>query len=216
MMIYLYLKTHKKTGLRYLGKTTQDPYVYKGSGLRWKRHLAKHGNDVDTLILLETEDPSEIKKMGEHYSTLWDVVDSQSFANLKPESGDGGDMSMCESFKNSVALRDVSGERNGMYGRSAVTENKLRWYNNGETNVYVPEGTAPSGYCNGRIITFRTPLTEETKKKISQSNKKPDRACISPNGTFFTSLKLAGESIGISAAGIRESIKRGKSGWKWA
>ena len=42
-MIYLYVKTHNKTGLKYLGKTEQDPFVYLGSGKRWLNHLNKHG-----------------------------------------------------------------------------------------------------------------------------------------------------------------------------
>ena len=47
MPIYtLYVKTHNKTGLKYLGRTTQDPYKYKGSGTYWRSHLKKHGNRV--------------------------------------------------------------------------------------------------------------------------------------------------------------------------
>lgn len=42
------------------------------------------------------------------------------------------------------------GEKNSMYGRSAVTENRLRWYNNGESSMYVTEGTQPPGYIPGR------------------------------------------------------------------
>lgn len=89
-MLFLYKKTHNKTGLKYLGKTQQDPYKYKGSGTYWTRHLAIHGNDVSTEILLETEDPNELKQVGIYYSTLWNVVDSDEWANLKLENGDGG------------------------------------------------------------------------------------------------------------------------------
>ena len=31
MTIYLYKKTHKVTGLQYLGKTVRDPFKYNGS-----------------------------------------------------------------------------------------------------------------------------------------------------------------------------------------
>jgi transposase len=55
MLIYLYVKTHNKTGLKYLGKTTKlDPHKYSGSGKRWLRHLKKHGFDYTTEILLVT------------------------------------------------------------------------------------------------------------------------------------------------------------------
>lgn len=30
MPIYLYVKTHRKTGLKYFGKTVKDPLTYKG------------------------------------------------------------------------------------------------------------------------------------------------------------------------------------------
>lgn len=93
MPIYLYVKTHNTTGLKYLGKTiSNDPHLYQGSGTVWKRHIRKHGYDVTTEILLETNDPTELKEVGLYYSTLWNVVESKDFANIVPESGDGGAM----------------------------------------------------------------------------------------------------------------------------
>lgn len=90
MTIYLYVKTHTITGLKYLGKTKKDPHTYPGSGVRWKRHLAKHGNDHTTEILRECQTNSELREWGLYYSNLWNVVESKEWANLAPESGDGG------------------------------------------------------------------------------------------------------------------------------
>lgn len=91
MIIYLYVKTHNKTGLKYLGKTTkQDPHKYTGSGTRWLNHLKKHGYDYSTIILRECHSNEEIKQWGMYYSSLWNVVENREWANLKPESGDGG------------------------------------------------------------------------------------------------------------------------------
>lgn len=89
-MIYLYKKTHKKTGLKYLGKTTQDPYKYNGSGVYWERHLKTHGYDIETEILFETLNKEELKEQGLYYTKLWNIVESDEWANLKPETGDGG------------------------------------------------------------------------------------------------------------------------------
>ena len=90
MPIYLYVKTHNRTGLKYLGKTTEsDPHAYPGSGLYWTDHLRTHGKDYSTEILLETEDPEQIRTAGQYYSTLWNVVDSDAWANLQPEEGQG-------------------------------------------------------------------------------------------------------------------------------
>lgn len=90
-MLYLYVKTHNKTGLKYLGYTSnKNPHLYEGSGIYWKTHLNKHGKDFTTEIIKECSTKEEIKEWGKHYSDLWNVVDSNEWANLKPEEGDGG------------------------------------------------------------------------------------------------------------------------------
>ena len=90
MPIYLYVKTHNQTGLKYLGKTTaSDPHSYPGSGVYWSHHLKEHGKDYSTEILFETNDLEELKTVGRYYSNLWNVVKSNNWANLKPEDGDG-------------------------------------------------------------------------------------------------------------------------------
>lgn len=211
-MIYIYLKTHKKTGLKYLGKTVQDPFTYKGSGQRWHKHLAKHGNDVETQILFESTDIEQIKKQGKYYSDLWNVVEDQTFANLVPEMGDGGDTSDSPNYKIGMKTRDTSGFNNSMYGRSAIVEQNIKWYNNGIENVYVPAGTEPIGFKPGRIINYKNPHTTESKALISKANSK---ACISPKGEIFESRKSAAKAYNITPEAIGGLIKRGVSGWRW-
>ena len=88
---YLYKKTHRTTGIQYLGQTkSPDPHKYKGSGKEWKKHIREYGYDVATEVLLETTDPTQIEAMGRHYSLLWNVVESEQWANQKPETGHGG------------------------------------------------------------------------------------------------------------------------------
>ena len=102
-MIYLYIKTHRITGLKYLGKTSsKNPYSYPGSGKRWRAHLDKHGYDFDTEILLESDDPVKIKEAGIYYSNTWNVVNDINWANLKPESGDGGPFVHTEEAKEKI------------------------------------------------------------------------------------------------------------------
>lgn len=91
MIIYLYLKTHNKTGLKYLGKTvSEDPHKYSGSGKRWLRHLNKHGYDYTTEILAKCETNEELKRLGLYYSEKFNIVEDKNFANIVPEEGDGG------------------------------------------------------------------------------------------------------------------------------
>lgn len=112
MPIYLYVKTHTDTGLKYLGKTSsKDPHKYPGSGKYWQRHLKAHGFTYTTEILKECDHPDEIKFWGQHYSDLWNIVESDEWANLKPESGDGG----------SVALKGLPGPN---LGKVATTETR--------------------------------------------------------------------------------------------
>ena len=91
MTIYLYVKTHRKTGLKYLGKTTStDPHAYHGSGGLWKAHLKEHGADYDTKIIQECQTNQELSKWGRYYSNLWNVVEDSGWANQIPETGGGG------------------------------------------------------------------------------------------------------------------------------
>ena len=54
MTIYLYIKTHNKTGLKYLGKTkNSNPHKYTGSGTTWLEHIKHYGRDISTEILKE-------------------------------------------------------------------------------------------------------------------------------------------------------------------
>ena len=96
MSIYsLYIKTHKKTGLKYFGYTKQNPHLYPGSGTDWKIHLKKHGYEVYTEVLLQTADKAEIVSWGILYSSKWNIVNAQDdfgnkiWANKIPETGSG-------------------------------------------------------------------------------------------------------------------------------
>ena len=65
---YLYIKTHNITGLKYFGKTTNDPITYRGSGKYWQAHLKKHGNDVTTEVLGYYTDKEECSKIALEFS----------------------------------------------------------------------------------------------------------------------------------------------------
>ena len=103
MSYTLYVKTHNKTNLKYLGYTKQDPYRYKGSGVYWRRHLKVHGDDVSTKVLKECVSKDEVQQWGEHFSELYNVVESTEWANLKPETGDGGSGIMKDETKAKIA-----------------------------------------------------------------------------------------------------------------
>jgi hypothetical protein len=90
---YLYIKQHSVTGLKYFGKTTKDPLKYKGSGKHWMRHYRKHGPEyvINLWISEPYIDSIAISKYALSFSKENNIVESEDWANQKPENGlDGG------------------------------------------------------------------------------------------------------------------------------
>jgi hypothetical protein len=90
MIIYLYIKTHNVTGLKYFGKTTKNPYKYSGSGKYWKKHIKKHGNDVTTTVIGEFADIEQCTQFAINFSNENNIVESNEWANLIVENGMDG------------------------------------------------------------------------------------------------------------------------------
>lgn len=96
MITYLYHKRHLKTNLNYFGKTTKNPYTYKGSGVYWSAHLRKHGKEIETIQVWKFEDLTECSKFAIEFSIKNNIVESEDWANLCLENGlDGGDKFSC-------------------------------------------------------------------------------------------------------------------------
>lgn len=90
MITYLYHKRHLTTGLNYFGKTIRDPYKYTGSGIYWKRHLAQHGNHVETVQVWEFTNLDDCKHFAINFSTTNNIVESKDWANFVIENGVDG------------------------------------------------------------------------------------------------------------------------------
>ena len=90
-MIYLYVKQHKITGLKYFGATSKkNPYTYLGSGKYWRRHLKVYGKDIDTINVWKFDNQDECEKFALEFSEKNNIVESQNWANLRPENGKDG------------------------------------------------------------------------------------------------------------------------------
>lgn len=116
---YLYIKEHSLTGMRYLGKTTKkDPYKYNGSGKYWIRHIKKYGKKyIKTLWVSEIwNNKDDLREFALLLSEELDIVNSDKWANLKPENGNdgGGDWSHVRGKKQTPEhLRKLSESRKG-------------------------------------------------------------------------------------------------------
>lgn len=82
------IKTHNETGLKYLCITKRKDWEsYLGSGVKWKKHLAKYGANISTEILYESDNYNDFLLQCLYYSDLFNVVFNEEFANLIPEKG---------------------------------------------------------------------------------------------------------------------------------
>lgn len=177
---YLYVKTHNITGLKYLGQTSSNnPSVYKGSGKYWRAHLNVHGFNIKTEILRECATKEEVKYWGKHFSTLWNIVSSNEWANLAVENGYGGatrngmknkprslesraktvraNIGRIHSFESRMKNRESNlGENNGMFGKShsSSAKQKMSEFRIGKPNVN-----------KGKVLTV------EDRKRISEGCK---------------------------------------------
>lgn len=94
MTIYLYVKQHTQTKLKYFGKTEKpDPYSYLGSGRLWVPHINKYGLEfVETIQLWEFENLEEATSFALQFSEENNIVESKEWANLMVEDClSGGD-----------------------------------------------------------------------------------------------------------------------------
>ena len=88
-MIYLYIKQHSITGLKYFGKTTKsNPFSYNGSGKYWQLHINKHGKEhIQTLDIYGFDNQDLCTEFALKFSKDNNIVESDKWANLREENG---------------------------------------------------------------------------------------------------------------------------------
>jgi hypothetical protein len=193
MIIYLYVKTHNKTGLKYLGKTTStNPHKYRGSGLYWANHLKIHGVYYTTEIIKECYSKDELKRWGLYYSELWDVTNSNEWANLRIENGDGGSQKggkrselTKEKFRNKIWTEKAIESRLANCLKSAALrkgkKNPLHGLKIKGRTQTAESNTKRSLALKGRKTSTGTlghKFSEETKQKMAEAQKnQPIQIC---------------------------------------
>lgn len=145
MTIYLYIKIHTKTKLKYFGKTTRNVNRYNGSGKHWQRHINYYGRDhVRTLKVWEFQSLEECTAFALKFSKDNNIVNSKHWANIIEENGKDGAPPGHQGCK---------GAKNGHFGKQLNKGKKHR----AESKKLVSEK------LKGRVFT------EEWKEKIRQS-----------------------------------------------
>lgn len=222
MTIYtLYVKVHRKTKFRYLGQTKQDPYVYSGSGKDWLTHLKEHGNDTDTIILLQTSSTEERNYWGRYYSRLWNIVTAvddfgnKIWANKIPETGGGAGSYRLDPNKAALASAKQSAtikkRRSGKAYKQSGSDN----------NMYGKRGLLHHGYGKPRPDTTRQLISENHYNVAGANNPKARHVTITtPGGVVHqcygnlsevcTELGLSINTVYIMLSIGRQQFTRGK------
>lgn len=165
---YLYIKQHSTTGKLYFGKTKNNPETYQGSGKHWKNHIRKHGiSQVITLWYCLFYEKQEMIDFALLCSAQWNIVDSDEWLNLRPETGIDG---MHVGAKHSDTHRQRISESNiGKHSKLIKCEH---------CGVESIKTTFNKFHRNGKCIStpyktpfgeFRTSYEAEKQTGISQS-----------------------------------------------
>lgn len=160
------IKTHSVTGMKYLCSTTVSGKrydKYKGSGRYWKNYMRKHGFDIRTELIFESDDLELFKKIALEKSAEFDVVNSEEWANLEPEAGPLGGFygSHTEETKAKIALSRI--------GTKWSEERKLKLI---KSKTGMKYNMSEEGRRNIRATGAQNvgrKHTEETKIKIRQT-----------------------------------------------
>jgi hypothetical protein len=174
---YLYIKQHAITGLLYFGKSTlieQHLLEYNGSGTYWNSHLKVHGYEhVETIWYCLFFDEDSIKEFALMCSSMWEIVESDSWANLKPEDGlEGGGVL---GLKHTVVNRRGPDSEETKAKKSAALKGKLRSEED-KQKMRKPKGPMSEEGKRIRSIAGKgnqlgIPKSAEQKAKISASLK---------------------------------------------
>ena len=204
----LLVMTHNVTGKKYFCKTAQINRIksYKGSGVHWKRHLAKHGSDIEVGVLGFYVDMDRCVNAALGFSKINNIVESDEWLNHMAEDGltgwPCGELNPKFGIPHPLKGKErpemkgvLVGARNGMYGKPSPMR-----------GVPKPKGEASPLY--GR-------------KRPEGGGKKP-HAVIGTDAdgkeTRYDSVAAAGRAMNGCRAGIHQCCN-GKAktahGYKW-
>lgn len=127
MPTYLYIKQHTITGKLYFGKSSRNlngMLKYRGSGKYWKDHFKFHGKEhVITLWHQLYDNVFDLVADALSMSKSFDIVNSDSWANLQYENGlDGGTLASDKTKKILSEMR--MGSKNNFYGKTHTDESR--------------------------------------------------------------------------------------------
>ncbi len=167
-MIYLYIKQHSITGLKYFGKTTNsNPFKYPGSGSYWSSHIKKHGKDfIRTIEIFGFDNQKLCTEFALKFSIDNNIIEEKingkkTWANLTPENGLDGTIKGTKRSEQTKARisKSSKGRTWKVKDTSKISVSLIGKSRSDETKLKIGRGH------KGKI------LSEETKRKLSEANK---------------------------------------------
>lgn len=152
-MIYLYVKQHSITGLKYFGKTkSRNPFTYLGSGTYWSNHYKKHGKEhIQTIELYGFDSQKLCTQFALRFSKDNNIVESKEWANLCEEDGMTGG-------KRNMSQLNYSGKNNPFFGKKHTEKTRA---------IFRKKNSRP-GIKNGM---YNKVHSEKSRSKMSNSHK---------------------------------------------
>lgn len=203
----LLVMTHNVTGKKYFCKTALLKRInhYKGSGIHWKRHLKKHGNDITVGVFGFYVDMDRCVNAALKFSKDNNIVESDEWLNYMDEDGLTG---------------WPCGENNPKFGKPNQYKGKKRpdisAKMTGELN---PNWGKPSK-LRGRK-NLGASLALKGRKRPEGGGKKPNpviRIDADGSETRYDSVADAARSLNVSRSCVH-SVCTGKkktgAGYKW-
>lgn len=176
-MLFLYIKEHSVTGLKYFGMTTRkNPFKYKGSGIYWRNHITKHGKEyVKTIDIFGFDNAKDCEFFARNFSRVHNIVESKEWANQIIETGSPLHVVELRSY-----WKDKTGNRKGcipwnkgMKKEKPFKERKKPGpISQSEETKLILSKKAKDRYLNGAINAFKGKThNKETRDKMSQKAK---------------------------------------------
>ena len=183
MIIYLYVKQHIVTGLLYFGVTRQkNPLKYKGSGVYWKKHLSKYGNNVKTLEVWGFDDINICSDFAWKFSKDNDIVESEAWANLIPENGTDGTTGI-DNTRNIDYVKTHANIKNKTYEQIYGPERAaILKQSRSESNKRTKRGVQMSELQRAKRRHPYGPRSDEFKSKLSLiARSRPKVSAVCPH-----------------------------------
>lgn len=226
--VYLYIKTHVGSGIKYFGRTTANPHTYPGSGSDWKKLLRDECSEVTTEIYGVYTDEEKLAQAALQFSEENNIVRDPMWANKRPEPG------VVTPWGNTTGIINVNTEMwFPSYSAAALTyaadarnlgsavRHRTRrwqgdfWIRETELEQVLSEHGSLEAYAAWVKEKTDTPNRRGVPGKLPHGNKKNLRAveCIETGAVFATTGDAALAS-GLSREAIYYSATRYEAGAK--